>query len=113
MGLGSSPPVSQGLIAFIHSADTIPTYQGFMTYKWDKIYKMPGYSQFSVNVSFPSPLPQYVLTFPFFFFYPIFFLNQESTLYSFSQRRSCQNKMEIEANGQVLTLSNPPFNAMK
>lgn len=71
---------------------------------------MPGYSQFSIKVSFPTPFPQYLLTLPFFFFYPAFFLNWVNFVYT-QPEEICQDKKETEADGQVaLTFSNPTFN---
>lgn len=56
---------------------------------------MPGYSQFSIKVSFPTPFPQYLLTLPFFFFYPAFFLNWLNFVYT-QPEEICQDKKEIE-----------------
>lgn len=112
MGLGVSQVLS---LSFINRMDTIPTHYGYYDIKWDKINKMPGYGQFSINVSFPTFFSQYRLTFPFFSFYcSFFFLELRVNFIYIWPKEICQDKMEIEAGGQVaLTLSNPTFKGMK
>lgn len=110
--LGVSQFIFQSLKPFIKSTDTVSTYQGFTTLNGIKIYKMPDYSQFSINVSFPTPPP--ILTSPFFFFLSCFLLESRVNFVYTQPKEICQNKMEIEADRQaVLTFSNPAFNDVK
>lgn len=102
--LGVSQFIFQSLKPFIKSTDTVSTYQGFTTLNGIKIYKMPDYSQFSINVSFPTPPPQYLLLLSSFS-YPVFFLNQESTLYTLSQRRSAKIKWKLKQIAKLFWLS--------
>lgn len=57
---------------------------------------MPGYSQFSITVPFSTPISHSHLLLSLFFFSHSFFLNQESILYTLSQKRSAKTKWKLQ-----------------